>query len=124
MDSSFSVAEREKQISLLRELRTRRRQGRELKPKSLVQAAREGTILSKRDLRAMLVTEYQIPVVSLYLPLNPETVAPKEKALAPSFRSAKTRAFEERKDFIDALSRFGGIAASVYRQQSQEPAAA
>jgi hypothetical protein len=105
MDPPYSVEEREKQISLLRELRARRRQGQELKPKSLVQAAKEGTTLSKRDLRAMLETEYKSPVVSLYLPLKPETVAPSEKDLARALRSAKTRAVEERKDFIEALPR-------------------
>jgi hypothetical protein len=105
MDTGYSVEEREKQISLLRELRLKRRRGQDLRPKTLVQAAREGTTLSKRDLKAIVEADYQSPVASLYLPLNPQTVAPKETALARSFHSAKTRALEERKDFIESLSR-------------------
>jgi hypothetical protein len=70
-----------------------------------VKAAKEGTTLSKRDLRAMLETEYQSAVVSLYLPLNPETVVPRKKAMARAFRSAKSRAIEKRKSFIEAFPR-------------------
>ena len=105
MDTTYSVEEREKQIALLRELRLKRRQGQDLRPTSLVQAAREGTALSKRELKAMVKTQYQSPVISLYMSLGPEAVAPKEKAIARLFHSARTRALEERKDFVESLSR-------------------
>ena len=80
MDTTYSVEEREKQIALLRELRLKRRQGQDLRPTSLVQAAREGTALSKRELKAMVETQYQSPVISLYMSLGPEAVAPKRKS--------------------------------------------
>jgi hypothetical protein len=105
MDTAYPVEEREKQISLLRELKLKRRQGQDLRPTSLVLAAREGTTLSKRELKAMVEAKYQSPVISLYMALTPEAVAPKEKALTRLFHSARTRALEERKEFVASLSR-------------------
>jgi hypothetical protein len=105
LDTAYSVEEREKQISLLRDLRLKRRQGQDLRPTSLVQAAREGTTLSKRYLKAMVEAQYQSPVISLYMSLGPEAVAPKEKAITRLFHSERTRALEERKAFVESLSR-------------------
>jgi hypothetical protein len=105
MDTTYSVEDREKHISLLRELKLKRRRGPDLRPTSLVQAAREGTTLSKRDLKVIAESDYQTPVISLYLALKPEAVAPREKAITRLFRSAKTRALEERKDYIESFSR-------------------
>src|SRR5258707_1220160 len=105
LDTAYSAEEREKQISLLRDLRLKRRQGQDLRPTSLVQATREGTTLSKRYLKAMVEAQYQSPVISLYMSLGPEAVAPKEKAITRLFHSARTRALEERKAFVESLSR-------------------
>jgi len=42
-------------------------------------------------------------VVSLYLQLGPDKVAPTQKALARSFHSLQTRELERRKDLIEAI---------------------
>jgi hypothetical protein len=109
MDTAYSVAERERQISSLREmraeLRAKRRQGQDLKPTSLIEAAREGMGLSKKEIRALVEAEYRTPVISLYLPLSPEAITPKATALTRAFHSIKTRALDERKDFVESLSK-------------------
>jgi hypothetical protein len=43
-------------------------------------------------------TEYQNPVVSLYLQLSPAKVASKQAGLVRFFHSLKTRELEQRKD--------------------------
>lgn len=78
---------------------------RELHPRSLLRAmgAQEG--VSEEKLRALVETEYNDPVVSLYLALSPEKVAPEPKGLLRSFHSMKTRALEEHSEYIESLSK-------------------
>src|ERR1700687_4782661 len=61
--------------------------------------------LSEHKVRALVETEYTDPVISLYLGLSPEKVAPEPKGLLRSFHSMKTRALEEHRDFIESLSK-------------------
>ena len=61
--------------------------------------------VSEDKLRALIETEYIDPVISLYIALGPDKVAPEPRGLLRSFHSMKTRAFEEHKDFIDSLSK-------------------
>jgi hypothetical protein len=56
-------------------------------------------------LKTLVETEYHNPVVSFYMQLTPMKVAPPERAPVRFFHSLKSRAVEQRKDFIDALSR-------------------
>src|SRR5258705_13157611 len=78
---------------------------RELHPRSLLRAmgARDG--VSEDKIRALVETEYSDPVISLYLNLSPEKVAPAPKGLLRSFHSMKTRALEAHRDFIESLSK-------------------
>ena len=104
-DDRYAVEEREKQIAVLHELkRARRRERQERPPDSLLKALHEQNVLSAVDLKALSEAEYKNPVVSLYIQLSPEKVAPAENALVRSFHSLKSRALEQRKDFIDTLA--------------------
>jgi hypothetical protein len=78
---------------------------RELHPRDLLRALGAQPGVSEESLRSLIEEKYVDPVVSLYLSLDPQKVAPEPKALLRSFHSLKTRALEERKDFIDSLSR-------------------
>ena len=61
--------------------------------------------VSEGKLRALVETEYINPVISLYLGLSSEKVAPEPKGLVRAFHSMKTHALEEHKEFIDSLSK-------------------
>jgi len=61
--------------------------------------------VSEDKLRALVETEYIHPVISMYLGLSSEKVAPEPKGLVRAFHSMKTHALEEHKDFIDSLSK-------------------
>jgi hypothetical protein len=78
---------------------------RELHPRSLLRAMGAQDGVSEDKIRALVETEYSDPVISLYLSLSPEKVAPEPKGLLRSFHSMKTRALEEQKDFIASLSK-------------------
>jgi len=78
---------------------------REIHPRSLLRAMGEQEGISEDRLRALVETEYINPVISLYLGLSSEKVAPEPKGLLRSFHSMKTHALEEHKDFIDSLSK-------------------
>src|ERR1700730_16438786 len=106
MDDGYAVEEREQQIAILRELkRARRREKQEQPPKSLLKALQQQPFLSAKNLKTLVETEYRNPVVSFYMQLSPMKVAPPEKAPVRFFHSLKSRVVEQRKDFIDALSR-------------------
>ena len=106
MDDGYAVEEREQQIAILRELkRARRREKQEQPPKSLLKALQQQPFLSAKNLKTLVETEYRNPVVSFYMQLSPMKVAPLEKAPVRFFHSLKSRVVEQRKDFIDALSR-------------------
>src|SRR5882762_4933754 len=79
---------------------------RELHPRSLLRAMGAQDGVSEDKVRALVETEYTDPVISLYLALSPERVTPERKGLLRSFHSMKTRALEERKDFIESLSKW------------------
>jgi len=101
---SYSMEEREHHLALLQQLRRRRHEGRELVPKSLLKAAQQGKVVNLRqDLKAFLQVDYKSPVVSLFLRLAADKVAPEPKALVRSFRSMKSQELGRRKDFIEAL---------------------
>ena len=78
---------------------------RELHPRALLRAMGAQDGVSDDKIRALVETEYSDPVISLYLSLSPEKVAPEPKGLLRSFHSMKTRALEEQKDFIESLSK-------------------
>jgi Bacterial archaeo-eukaryotic release factor family 10 len=77
---------------------------REIHPRSLLRAMGTQGGVSADKLRALVETEYTDPVISLYIALSSDKVAPEPRGLLRSFHSMKTRAFEEHKDFIDSLS--------------------
>ncbi len=105
MDERYSVGEREHQIGSLPKVK-RKVLAEELpRPKSLIEALNGSTIFSLNNLKALERAAYRGPVVSLYLRLSPEKVAPEKKGLLRSFHSLKTHALEERKAFITALPR-------------------
>lgn len=78
---------------------------RELHPRSLLRAMGAQNGISEDKVRALVETEYANPVISLYIALGPDKVAPEPRGLVRAFHSMKTRAFEQHKDFIDSLSR-------------------
>jgi hypothetical protein len=78
---------------------------RELHPRSLLRAMGAQDGISEEKVRALVETEYTDPVISLYLGLSPEKVAPEPKGLLRSFHSMKSHAMEEHKDFVDSLSK-------------------
>jgi hypothetical protein len=78
---------------------------RELHPRSLLRAMGAQDGVSEDKVRALVETEYTDPVISLYLRLNAEKVAPEPGGLLRSFHSMKTRALDEHKDFIESLSK-------------------
>jgi Bacterial archaeo-eukaryotic release factor family 10 len=76
----------------------------QIHPRSLLRAMGAQGGVSADKLRALVETEYTDPVISLYIALSSDKVAPEPRGLLRSFHSMKTRAFEEHKDFIDSLS--------------------
>jgi len=78
---------------------------RELHPRSLLRAMGAQSGVSEEKVRALVETEYTDPVISLYLELSAEKVAPEPKGLLRSFHSMKRHALDEHKDFIDSLSK-------------------
>jgi len=99
----YSREEREEQIAAVHRLSKKQRNDNLLRPKSLIDAlvTPEPPLLA--EIKSLAKVEYGSPVTSLYLRIEPENVAPQEKALLRSFHSLKTRALEEQKDFIEAL---------------------
>jgi hypothetical protein len=105
LGEGYSLEERESQISLLRQLKKKRRDQTKLKPPSLVQALREQNTVSVEDIKALVEKEYKSPVISLYINLSGDRAAPKGKAVARVFDSMKHRMLDERKSFIEAIDR-------------------
>lgn len=106
MDDGYSAEERERQIADVQNLRKKRgKKWRDLRPRTLLKAMGTPDPVSKELLKRIVEARYSDPVVSLYLRLNPEKVAPEPKALLRSFHALKTRALEEHKDFIESLSK-------------------
>jgi predicted Zn-ribbon and HTH transcriptional regulator len=102
--AAYSRVEREHHLALLQQLKRKRHKGRELVPRSLLKAAQQARMTNLRnDLKAFSQSEYTSPVISLYLNLAADKVAPEPKALVRSFRSMKSQELEKRKDFIQAL---------------------
>jgi predicted Zn-ribbon and HTH transcriptional regulator len=100
----YAADNRESQIAVMGQLRRRRREGRELIPKSLLNAADAmKTVNLPEELKSLSRAEYKSPVASLYLALTPDKVAPEQKALVRAFRSMKSLEIDKRKDFIEAL---------------------
>jgi hypothetical protein len=99
----YCVEEREEQIAAVHRLSRKKRKENLLRPKSLVDALARPEPPSAQEIKALAEVEYGSPVTSLYLRMDPEKVVPQGKALIRFFHSLKTRAREERKDFIEAL---------------------
>jgi hypothetical protein len=78
---------------------------RELHPRSLLRAMGAQDGVSEDKVRELVETEYADPVISLYLRLNAEKVAPEPRGLLRAFHSMKTRALDEHKDFVESLSK-------------------
>src|SRR6202171_24320 len=78
---------------------------RELHPRSLLRAMGAQSGVSEEKVRALVETEYTDPVISLYLELSAEKVAPEPKGLLRSFHSMKRHALDEHRDFIESLSK-------------------
>src|SRR5712671_3288043 len=76
---------------------------RELHPRSLLRAMGAQDGVSEDKIRALVESEYSDPVISLYLNLSPEKVAPETKGLLRSFHSMKTRTLEHDLQEIDAF---------------------
>jgi hypothetical protein len=103
MPSGYSREEREKQVTAVQRLSKKQRNDNLLRPKSLIDALTTPEPPLLAEIKSMAEVEYASPVTSLYLRIEPENVAPPEKALIRYFHSLKTRALEEQKDFIAAL---------------------
>ena len=103
MSDQQALQDREKQIATLRELRKRRHEERAERPPRLLRGLDAPAVISKEEIKGLLKAEYQNLVVSLYLQLGPDKVAPEPKALVRSFHSLKTRELERRKDLIEAI---------------------
>jgi hypothetical protein len=103
MSDQQALQDREKQIATLRELRKRRHEERAGRPPRLLRELDAPAVISKEEIKGLLKAEYQNLVVSLYLQLGPDKVAPTQKALARSFHSLQTRELERRKDLIEAI---------------------
>jgi hypothetical protein len=78
---------------------------REVHPRSLLRAMGAQQAISEETVRALVETEYTDPVISLYIALGADKVAPEPRGLLRAFHSMRTRAFEEHKDFIESLSK-------------------
>jgi len=99
----YSRQEREQQIAAVHHLSRKTQKNYLLRPKSLIDALARPEPASAAEIRALVEFEYSSPVTSLYLRMEPESTAPQGKALVRFFRSLKTGALEEQKDFIEAL---------------------
>jgi hypothetical protein len=103
LSTGYSREEREEQIAAVHRLSRKTQKNYLLRPKSLIDALARPEPPSAAEIKALAEIEYENPVTSLYLRMDPETVAPQGKALVRFFHSLKTRALEEQKDFIEAL---------------------
>jgi len=81
------------------------KKARELRPRTLLRAMATQGPATSDDLKKIVARKYSSPVVSLYLGLNQEKVAPQPKGWLRTFHSRRTRALEERKDFLASLPR-------------------
>ena len=99
----YSRQEREQQIAAVHHLSRKTQKNYLLRPKSLIDALARPEPASAAEIRALAEIECSSPVTSLYLRMDPESTAPRGKALARIFHSLKTGALEEQKDFIEAL---------------------
>lgn len=99
----YSREEREAQIAAVQRLSRKKRESNLHRPKSLIDALARQEPPSAAKIKALAEIEYSSPVTSLYLRMDPEKAAPREKALVRFFHSLKTRALEEQRDFIAAL---------------------
>ena len=106
-NSSAEQAQQTEQPSAIPQPQRKRhgKKWREIHPRSLLRAMGSQDGVSEDKVRAFVETEYADPVISLYLGLSPEKVAPESKGLLRSFHSMKTHALDEHKDFIDSLSK-------------------
>ena len=84
MSDQQALQDREKQIAILRELRKRRHEERAERPPRLLRGLDAPAVISKEEIKGLLKAEYQNLVVSLYLRLGPDKVAPTLKGLAGS----------------------------------------
>ncbi len=103
MTSGYSREEREEQIAAVQRLSKKQRNDNLVRPKSLIDALVTPEPPLGAEMKSLAEVEYGSPVTSLYLRIEPENVAPQEKALLRFFHSLKTRALEEQRDFIEAL---------------------
>jgi hypothetical protein len=99
----YSREEREEQIGVVRHLSRKTQKNYLLRPKSLIDALAAPARASASEIRALAEIECSSPVTSLYLRMDPESTAPRGKALARIFHSLKTGALEEQNEFIEAL---------------------
>jgi hypothetical protein len=101
---SYTADAREDQIAIMRQLRRRRREEPEPIPKSLMKASDTAITPSFQEvLKSLARAEYKRPVISLYLALTPDKVAPEQKATVRAFRSMRTVETNNRKDFLESL---------------------
>jgi hypothetical protein len=106
METPYTVEERESQIADARELRKRwGKTRRELHPRTLLRAMGAQDILSKEYVRGIVEREYSDPVVSFYLDMDPEKVAPLGKGLLRTFHTLRTQALKDADEWIASLSR-------------------
>jgi hypothetical protein len=106
MEETYTAAERESQIAGARELRKRRgKTRRELHPRTLLRAMGSADTLSKEYVRAIVEHEYLDPVVSFYLDLDVEKVAPLGQGLLRTFHTLRTQALKDADEWIASLSR-------------------
>jgi len=106
METPYTAEERESQIEDVRDLRKRwGKTRRELHPRTLLRAMGAQETLSKEYVRAIVEHQYLDPVVSFYLDLDPEKVAPLGKGLLRTFHTLRTQAVKDMGDWIASLSR-------------------
>lgn len=104
MNDQRTADEREEQIAALQAHRKRHgKKWRELRPRTLLRAMAVQEVISLEQIRKMVEKQYSDPVLSLYMRLDPGKVTPEPNAMVRSFHSLKTRALEERRDFIESL---------------------
>jgi hypothetical protein len=107
MEQGYTAEEREHQVAAVQEQAKKRwtYKHRELRPRNLLLAMAQQQRISGQWLREIVEQQYADPVVSLYLTMNAEKAAAGPNALLRAFHALKTRAHEERKDYLASLSR-------------------
>jgi peptide subunit release factor 1 (eRF1) len=103
-DTRWGTAEeREQQVQRLRRPRHKeRKRPQEVSARSLVEAVDRGGLISRRELRELVPAE-ETAMITLYLDFVPENTRPSARLTV--FHSLRTEELENRREYIEGLSR-------------------